>query len=313
MRRAYFFLFLFLFAQCKTSADKQAQDADNVPVPKPRRAYDYCYANKSGVFVFNAGDRIGQQIKLKATNIQLSPDGTWLAYTDYSQPDHERRIGLMDLTSQKTTLLDTACINCYGPVWSPDGRYLAYNAMKGTQWLIKYVDRVNTHADFVMSGDSAQLGYFSPSWTPDSKGIIVQDMSSVYIFDLKGNVLRQIPITDIDTTMGVGSSERFLLNAKGDKLVFDGESSADTASGSEDGPPSHLYVYDLPSKKLTRMDPAGYECGQPVLKGDTVFCSGFRRTGRAERFSNIYSVDIDGGHFRVAFKNCQGFSCRTKP
>jgi hypothetical protein len=80
----------------------------------------------------------------------------------------------------------------------------------------------------------------------------------------------------------------------------------------EGGPPPHLLAYDLHTKKLTGLQPKGIICFDPVLKGDTIFCTGYHSTGKHNPDMNIYSVDLTGEHFRLAFKNCQDFSCRTR-
>jgi len=317
MQRAWFFFFLFLFAQCKTSPDKQVQAgadtatgaAGNVPLVKSRRAYDYCYTNKSGIFVFNVGDKTGRHIELKGNDIQLSPDGTRLAYTDLGDPVADRRIGLMDLETGKTTILDPACHNCYGPVWSPDGAWLAYSAFTGHEWGIKYVDTGNRHADFIARPQETR-GYYSPSWTADSKRVIVHDMSAVYFIDLNGHVLRTILFKDIDTSIAASSAMDFLLTSKEDKLIY--WSSVDEQSQSGE-PPSCIFSYDMSSKKVTRLTSSKYDCFKPRLKGDTIFCHGSDIKEGARGFGNVYSMDISGGDFKVAYKHCTDFSCRTKP
>ncbi|HEY4207542.1 MAG TPA: hypothetical protein VGM31_12045 [Puia sp.] len=309
MRPAFLFLFLILLVQCTSSPDKPAEVAAT-----PRHSYDYCYTNKTGIFVFNAGDRTGRHIKWEANDVQLSPDGTWLAYTDVSDSQSDRRIGLMDLESGKTTILDSACHNCYGPVWSPDGQYLAYNAFSGGEWNIKYVDTGDKHADFLTKVKGHEHDCFSPQWTADSKRVLVQDLSAIYFIDLKGNVVKTIAFGDIDSTISGSSSMRFLLTPREDKLIYESELSTDSAAapGSEE-PPTYIFSYDMPSKKITRLTNWEYNCYNPVLKGDTIFCHGWDPHCAPGDMGNVYSLTINGGDFKLAFKNCRYFSCRTKP
>jgi hypothetical protein len=316
MNRYCLAFFLILFIGCKQPPDKQASDpgassqrSSSLAVAA-RKAYDYCYSNHSGLFVRNAGDTAGVHLTLSATDVKLSPDGTQLAYTDQNSPDHERRIGLMDLTTLQTTILDSACHNCYGPVWSPDGKYLAYNAMQGQQWNIKYLNIQRGKAAFI-TPQAENMGNFSPQWSADNKKIIVQDMAGVYIIDLNGNIVRTIDISSMDTTLLVSSSTQFLLTGKEDKLIFDCQVSTDSTDVNDEGePPPHLFAYDLDAKKLTRLEPKDHICYNPVLKGDTIFCSGYKPKGKGSL--NIYGMDLSGAHFKLAFRGGQSFSCRTQ-
>lgn len=316
MNKYYLALFLISFIGCKQSPNQRVSDPQtslqrsSSPAVPARRVYDYCYSNRSGLFVLNAGDPAGIPIKRSVTGVQLSPDGTHLAFTDYHSPDEERIIGVMDLTTLQTTILDSACHNCYGPVWSPDGKYLAYNAMQGQQWNIKYINIESGKSAF-LTPQAGNMGNFSPQWTADSKKIIVQDMAGIYIIDLNGNTVRTIDMNSMDTTLLMSSSTSFLLTGKDDKLIFDGQVSTDSADANSEGePPSHLFTYDLNAKKLTRLGPKDHICYNPVLKGDTIFCTGYVRNGKGSL--NIYSMDISGGHFKMVFRNGQNFSCRTQ-
>ena len=296
MSRFYFAFILTLFMGCKHSP--------------ARKVYDYCYSNKKGTYVATAGNPSGVRIKLSITDVKLSPDGTHLAYTDYSAPDHERRIGMMDLTTQKSVILDSACHNCYGPVWSPDGKYLAYNAMQGQQWNIKFIDIDKGTATF-LTAHAGNLGNFSPVWTADSKKIIVQDMAGIYIINLNGEILRTIDMNAMDSTLLLGSSTQFFLTPKEDKLIFAGQRSTDSALANDEGePPVHLFAYDPEAKKLTELGPKDHSTYDPVFKGDTIFCGGYALRGKGG--FNIYSMDVAGGNFKLAFRGRQYFSCRIR-
>lgn len=315
MKRCHIVFLAILLIRCKQSPDKQAsnqQDSSSSPAVSARKAYDYCYSNSRGVFVFKNGDTAGIPIKLSVTNAKLSPDGTFLAYTDQSSPDQERKIGMMDLTTQKPVILDTACHNCYGPVWSPDEKYLAYNAMEGETWNVKYINIESGKSAFI-SLHTGKVGNFSPQWTADNK-IIVNDMASIYIIGLSGKIFRTIDITTMDSMLFMGSSTQFILAEKENKLIFDSQTADDTTHVNKDDesdePPPRLFAFDLAIKKLTQLGPQDYSFFSPVLKGDTIFCGGERLKGKVH--SNIYSMDLAGAHFKLAFRDAQDFSCRTQ-
>ena len=267
--------------------------------PSSKKNYDYCYATGHGLYVGNYGhDPV--HVYVNGTDACLSPDGTRIAYTDLGAPDHVRRIGIFDLEGGKVTLMDTACHNCYGPVWSPDGDYLVYNAMIGNDWGIKCVDKDNLHPLSVavaFAKDSAG-GYFSPTWSADSRKIAVQNLSGVYIYDLDGKVVRTIPFKQFDTSIQFSSESTFMLTGKEDKLVFWG--SDGSAVFSKADAPAAVFVYDLASSTTSRLSPKGYDCWRPVIKGDTIFCRGRHGTSLKE---NTYRMDMDGGHFKLAYKD----------
>ena len=262
-----------------------------------KKSYDYCYANGHGLYVGNYGhDPV--HVYVNGTDAHLSPDGTRIAYTDMGAPDHARRIGVFDLEAGKVTLMDTGCHNCFGPVWSPDGNYLVYNAMTGNEWGIKCVDKDNLHPLQIVNAEDSLEGFFSPTWSSDSRKIAVQNMSGVYIFDLDGKMVRSIPFGRFDTSIQFSSESSFMLTGREDKLVFWGsDGSAVTA---RDDAPAAVFVYDLATARTNRISPKGYDCWRPVIKGDTIFCRGRHGSSLKE---NTYRMDMDGGHFKLAYKD----------
>lgn len=262
-----------------------------------KKSYDYCYASAHGLYVGNYG-KDPVHVYVNGTDACLSPDGTKIAYTDLGAPDRVRRIGVFDLEAGKVTLMDTSCHNCYGPVWSPDGEYLVYNAMIGTEWGVKCVDKDNQHAMAVAVPHDSVDGYFSPTWSADSRKIAVQNMSGVDIYDLDGKVLRSIPFEQIDTAIQFSNESSFMLTGSEDKIVFWG--SDGSGVGARADAPAAVFVYDLATAKTNRISPKGYDCWRPVIKGDTVFCRG--RHGNSLK-ENTYRMDLDGGHFKLAYKD----------
>jgi hypothetical protein len=129
--------------------------------------------------------------------------------------------------------------------------------------------------------------------------------------NIKNNILRTIDIATMDTTLFASSSTQFLLNRREDELIFDCQVSTDFKDQNKKGePPPHLLGYSLNAKKLIRMEPEGYVCFSPVLKEDTIFCSGYKKMGNARM--NIYRMDLSGSKFKFAFGDCENFSCRTQ-
>ena len=266
---------------------------------REKKGFDYCYATGRGLYVASYGQGDPQRVYINGTEAELSPDGSCIAYTDNGAPDHERRIAVLNLEAGKVTILDTACHNCYGPVWSPDGQYLAYNAFKAGSWSIKYVDKDNLHPVLLAATADSLRGYFAPTWSSDSRKILVQNMDTVFFYDLEGKVVRNIDLRQFDSAVSFTSLSTFLLTDKEDKLVCWGDVNEE---GKGDGPPSAVFAYDLETGKTSRLTPRGYDCWAPVIKGDTIFCGG-RPAASASGKGNIYRVGLDGDHFKLAYRN----------
>ena len=262
-----------------------------------KKSYDYCYATGHGLYVGNYGhDPV--HVYVNGPDACLSPDGGQIAYTDMGAPDRMRRIGIFDLEAGKVRLLDTGCHNCYGPVWSPDGEYVVYRALMGNEWGIKCVDQGGVHPLTIAVGRDSPGGVFSPTWSADSRKIAVQNMSGVYIYDLDGKVVKSVPFAQFDSAIQFSNESTFMLTGNEDKLVFWGGSLAD-ATGRADAPAA-VFVYDFSTARTSRLSPKGYDCWRPVIKGDTIFCRG--RHGNSLK-ENTYRMDMDGGHFKIAYKD----------
>src|SRR5262245_65118220 len=65
---------------------------------------------------------------------EISPDGTRVAFNTEgdakNRPGPERHIAIADIASAKTTVVpNIPSDNCYGPVWSPDGKQRALSVV----------------------------------------------------------------------------------------------------------------------------------------------------------------------------------------
>ncbi|HLZ89712.1 MAG TPA: hypothetical protein VKQ52_20805 [Puia sp.] len=288
MKYLYSLGFVWLCAGCSLLSSK-------------KKVFDYCYVNSKGLYAVAYGKE-PTRVYVNGTDPQLSPDGRKIAYTDVGARDHQRRIGVFDLEAGKVTILDTSCQNCYGPVWSPDGNYIVYNAFTGKDWGIKYVDKDNQHPVVLATPADSLLVFSSPTWSADSRKIVVgasgrTGPQAVYIYGLDGRVLQSISFEQLDTSLAFSSASTFVLNRGEDKLVYWASVSQESKDGES---PTAVFVHDLAAGRSVRISPKGYVCWQPVLKGDTVFCNG-KHSGSGKE--NIYRMDLDGGHFALAYKN----------
>ena len=294
MRNNYFpFILLFIASGCQQQPAKTSL--------KP--GYDYCYILNDSARLFSSDSQETRTILLTGTDPVLSPDGSWIAYTDTTTHD-ERSIRLFEIATGKTTNLDTACRECFGPVWSPDGGHIAYSFYSKT-WDIRYADRANGLVHLLANSADTLEGIYSPTWTEDGKNIIAQDMSYVYIIRLDGVIIKKIALKEIDTALMITSDSRFLLTKDGGRLIYD----SGVDEGPEgDEPPNAIFSYDLAVKTKRRLSPKGWDCWHPVMKDSLIYVNAVKINDSS---FDIYSMNLEGGNFKKVIHGA-GISLRSR-
>jgi Tol biopolymer transport system component len=266
------------------------------------KSYDYCYQNNKGICVYSVADKAEQVILKKGSDACISPDGKKVAYTTYS-PKGDRTIAVIDLNTKKKTELNTGSNNCYGPMWSPDGKLIAYNVFntQTSKWFIAVINADNTAPPKVLTGKLEES--YMPVWLAGSKTLSVQDMNSVYVFNLTGEIMKTYKMEDISKEFSSTSSDRYIF--AGNKIVFNSEVNEVSDS---DEPPTAIFVYDIASKKCTRITPKEYFPYAIAVKKNKIIFSAAKGKSKT---SNVYTVNTDGSNFQLLFKNASYLSARN--
>ncbi|MFB9843176.1 TolB family protein [Mucilaginibacter ginsenosidivorans] len=264
------------------------------------RSYDYAYEKKKGICVYSLAGKM-EVLVTRGHDPCISPDGTKLAYTVYSKSG-DRTIGVIDLNTKQKTLLHTNSHNCYGPVWSPDGKYIAYHVFdeQKVNWSIAVIGSANGTPEVITK---KQEQCYAPAWRSDSESVVAQNLDDIFVFDLSGNIIDDYKVTDVVKGIGLSSTDRVLFSQDGKKMIY----TCDVDEPGYDGPPSAAFVYDIGNKTSVRLSPKGYYATGVWLQGDKILFTG----GKIQSMvSNVYTVDLDGKNFKLLFANCSNISAK---
>jgi Tol biopolymer transport system component len=122
-------------------------------------------------------------------NPQLSPDGKRVVFEALNQ------LWILDAKGGKPQVITTGNYYKQSPVWSPDGKMIAYSCDKaGTADIYTLDLATKAETRITKFDDSAEL---APVWSPDGKQIAFQRQGgATYIADLaSGEVKEAIPVT----------------------------------------------------------------------------------------------------------------------
>ncbi len=265
------------------------------------KSFDFCYSRNGGIYIYSVSKKMAHLVS-KQTDPYISPDGNNLAYT-VNNPKGDRQVEVMNLATKQKTLLHTKNSNCYGPVWSPDGQFIAYNAFIGNIWYICIIDKGNHNPVVITKSLNYGSGSFSPTWSADSKKILVQNMDTVFVFSTQAGLIEKIPISRMADQNDITSDSKFMLTSDESKIVFN--CSVDEPGFKE--PPGAIFVFDRKTKTTKRITPKGYWCSQPFLKGAMIY---FTCSKSKSKFDNIYSVKLDGSNFKLELSNASDFTSK---
>ena len=127
--------------------------------------------------------------------------------------------GLRQLTHPAKGVLDTE------PVWSPDGKRVAYEHGVGNKWRIYLVNANGSGARPLGACSGSCAGQESPAWSPDNSKLAVAQgprvgHESVWVVNANGTGLEQLTQRDTPVTDNAINDSQPAWSPDGTKLVF---------------------------------------------------------------------------------------------
>src|ERR1700756_2370270 len=137
------------------------------------------YERGENIFVANGDSTHSKKIAAGALP-EISPDGTRVAFNTEgdakNRPGPERHIAIADVASGKVTVLpNIPSDNCFGPVWLPDGKQLAFSIMADKAWQLGLVNVDGSGFRFVKNAELRPEAFGAPEWARDGKSIFCHD------------------------------------------------------------------------------------------------------------------------------------------
>jgi serine/threonine protein kinase len=141
-------------------------------VANGRLTYRSASSNRQMAWVDRKGmviETIGEPRRIGP--LQLAPDRRHIAFSQIDADGRGEDIWLMDLTRNVITRLTFDPESDVGPIWSPDGKKIAFMSMRsglGDLYVADVVNPSNVHR-----AASAVRGLFPTSWSPDGQFILM--------------------------------------------------------------------------------------------------------------------------------------------
>src|SRR5215475_3930086 len=152
---------------------------------------------------------------------EISPDGARVAFNTEgdakNRPGPERHIAIADVASGKVTVVpNIPSDNCFGPVWSPDGKQLAFSIMTDQAWHLGLVNADGSGFRLVKNAELKPDAFGAPEWARDGKSIFCHDLDDIYQIDLDGNVVKKWELSKILTDASMNGGDRVSISGKDD-------------------------------------------------------------------------------------------------
>lgn len=182
---------------------------------------------------------------------QISPEGTWIAYTVTStsleKERSETRVWISPFEGGEAIPMTVAGSSAGSPRFSPDGRYLSFTASRGGDSPKSQVWALDRRGGEARPLTSVKQGVSSYAWSPDGQRLAL--------------LIRDEDPESVDSTRTWTSEQQrpYVI----DRLQFkrDGRKYLNRLR-------VHLYVYDLASEELVQLTDGDYDNSQPRWSPD---------------------------------------------
>jgi len=239
---------------------------------------------------------------------QISPDGTRLAFnTEGPGNDTRRSVAVADVATGKVTRFQNVpSDNCYGPIWSPDGRQIAFYIYEGNEWHIGLLDADGAHFRYLWKSDKPGHTLWSAAWAPDGKSLFCEDLDTLYRLALDGKVLARWNVAKIFPRGGLSSGSRLAPSPDGKSLLVDVDMDENVDRADWDGPPPSIWQLDLATNAAVRVTQPGQYLWEPAWINDhEILCNGLPKNAKAP---SLYRLPVSGGDPKLVIKNARDAS-----
>ena len=238
----------------------------------------------------------------------ISPDGTRVAFnTDEdakNRPGPERRIAIADVASGKFSVVpNIPSDNCFGPVWSPDGKQLAFSIMTDNAWHLGLVNADGSEFRLVKNAELKPEAFGAPEWARDAKSIFCHDLDNIYQIDLDGNVLKKWELSKILTDASMNSGDRLSISPDGNSLLMDVDTGSEHERKNWDGPQPAIEKLDLSADTAVRISGKDDYVWQPFWLTANEFLCIMQKEN--ENQASIYRMSLDGKNPKLLVKHAR--------
>ena len=239
---------------------------------------------------------------------EISPDGASVAFNTEgdakNRPGPERHIAIADVASGKVTVLpNIPSDNCFGPVWSPDGKQLAFSIMADKAWQLGLVNADGSAFRFVKNAELRPEAFGAPEWARDGKSIFCHDLDNIYQIDLDGNVLKKWELAKILTDASMNGGDRLSVSPDGKVLLMDVDCGSEHERKNWDGPQPAIEKLDLSGEKAVRVTAKDDFVWEPFWLSANEFLCIIQKEN--ENRPSIYRMSLDGKNSKLLVKHAR--------
>jgi TolB protein len=244
----------------------------------------------------------------------IAPDGTRIAFNTEgdakNRPGPERHIAIADVSSGKVTILpDIPSDNCFGPVWSPDGKQLAFMIMAENRWQLGIVNADGSGFGFLKNTELNSDGLGGPEWSRDGKSIFCHDLDNLYQIDLYGKILNKWALAKLLTDASMNSGDRLSMSPDGKSLLMDVDCGAEHERKNWDGPQPAIEKFELSADKAARVTGKNDFVWEPFWLNANEFLCIMQKEN--ENQPSIYRMSLNGKNPKLLVKHARMPSAST--